>query len=289
MPRLPENLLRCPVCAGRLEPSGSGRTLGCTTGHRFDAARQGYFNLLTGRGTAFQPDTPVMVQARSDFLGAGHYGPLQTAVGDLAQRHVPDPRVILDAGAGTGYYVAELQRRHPGAALVALDISKFALRRAASILGDGVCLVWDVWRTLPVRDAAVDVMINIFAPRNPDEFQRVLAPEGVLLVVTPLPGHLAEIADDAGLLAVRPDKADGVATSLAGLFEEVEAVAVGYTLQLSPTDIYNVALMGPAGHHLVAPDLAAGLVEFPERTAVSARFTVQVFRRSAGSPTLADG
>ncbi|MHA7293953.1 putative RNA methyltransferase [Arthrobacter sp. HLT1-21] len=288
MPRLPEDLLRCPVCAGQLELSEAGRTLACAAGHRFDAAKQGYFNLLTGRGTAFQPDTAVMVQARSDFLGAGHYRPLQTAVADLAQRHAPHPRVILDAGAGTGYYLAELHRRHPGAAVVALDISKFALRRAAGTLDAGVCLVWDVWRTLPVRDAAVDMMINIFAPRNPEEFHRVLTPGGVLLVVTPLPGHLAEIADDAGLLAVRPDKAEGVAITLAGLFEEVEMATVDTTVQLSPTDIYNVALMGPAGHHLAAPDLVAGLAGFPERTATSARFTVQVFRRPPGPERLAD-
>ena len=288
MPRLPDDLLSCPVCAAGLELLTAGQTLGCSDGHRFDAAKQGYFNLLTGRGTAFQPDTAQMVQARADFLGADHYGPLQAAVADLAQRHAPHPRVILDAGAGTGYYLAELQRRHPGAALVALDLSKFALRRAAGVLGDGVCLVWDVWRTLPVRDAAVDVMINIFAPRNPTEFHRVLTPGGVLLVVTPLPGHLAEIADDAGLLAVRPDKAEGVATTLAGLFDEVDAVSVDYTLQLSPTDIYNVALMGPAGHHLSARDLTAGLAGFPGRTAASASFTVQVFRRSAGPSRLAD-
>lgn len=288
MPRFPEDLLRCPVCAGRLELLEARRTLGCEARHRFDAAKQGYFNLLTGRGTAFQPDTAEMVRARTDFLAAGHYSPLQTAVADLAQRHAPSPRVILDAGAGTGYYLAELQRRHPGAAVVALDISKFALRRAAGILGDGVCLVWDVWRILPVRDASVDVMINIFAPRNAGEFHRVLSPGGVLVVVTPLPGHLAEIADAGGLLAVPPDKADGVATTLAGLFEELEAISLDYILQLSPTDSYNVALMGPAGHHLVAPDLAARLAGFPERTAASARFTVQVFRRSAGPPRLAD-
>jgi len=249
-------------------------------GHRFDAAKQGYFNLLTGKGTPFQPDTSPMVQARSDFLGAGHYGQLQRAVADAVQRHIAHPRIILDAGAGTGYYLAGLERRYPASSLVALDISKFALRRAAGLIDAGICLVWDVWRTLPVQDGQVDVIVNIFAPRNPEEFFRVLKPGGVLLVVTPLPGHLEEIAGEARLLEVRPDKAAGVTTALAGSFHETESVIVDYSLTLSHTDIYNVALMGPAGHHLVASELMARLTELPERTLASARFTVQVFRRS---------
>lgn len=279
MPRLPEDLLCCPVCAAPLELLDGAGALVCGVGHRFDAAKQGYFNLLTGRGTEFQSDTAVMVQARTDFLGAGHYDPLRTVVADLVQRHVAEPRAILDAGAGTGYYLAELKRRHPAAAVLALDISKFALRRAAGALRDGVCMVWDVWRRLPVRDAGVDVVLNVFAPRNPEEFHRVLSPGGVLVVVTPLPGHLAEIADDAGLLEVRPDKASGVATSLTGLFDEADSVTVELSLQLSRADIYHVALMGPAGHHLVPVDLWADVAVLPERTVASARFTIQVFRK----------
>lgn len=289
MPRLPENVLRCPVCAAALELSSGGRTLGCAAGHRFDAAKQGYFNLLTGRGTQFLPDTAAMVQARTDFLGAGHYDRLRDTVSALAQRQVVAPRVTLDAGAGTGYYLDGLRRGHPDSTLVALDISKFALRRAARLLDDdGVCLVWDVWRPLPIQDAVVDLLTNIFAPRNAQEFHRVLRPGGVLVVVTPLPGHLAEIADDAGLLEVPGDKAEGVSATLAGLFHEMEAEVVDYPLELSPADVYNAALMGPAGHHLEPAGLSERLAGLPDWTTARARFTVQVFGRSKGAATLAD-
>ncbi|MFD1214791.1 putative RNA methyltransferase, partial [Arthrobacter sp. GCM10027362] len=71
-------LLLCPVCAADMLPNGQRVAEGirCTQGHRFDGARQGYINLLTGRGTSFIPDTAAMVSARGAFLAAGHYAPL---------------------------------------------------------------------------------------------------------------------------------------------------------------------------------------------------------------------
>lgn len=42
----------CPVCEQSLGYTGTqDRTLSCDAGHRFDAAKQGYFNFLTGKGT----------------------------------------------------------------------------------------------------------------------------------------------------------------------------------------------------------------------------------------------
>lgn len=278
MPVIPANLLRCPVCSGPLEATGASTALACASGHRFDAAKQGYFNLLTGRGTEFRPDTAAMVEARSAFLGAGHYGALRNAIADGAQRHVPTPTLILDAGAGTGYYLEELHRRYPGVQSVALDISKYALRRAAKAVDDGVSLVWDVWRPLPLRSSSLDLMINVFAPRNPAEFHRVLTSGGVLLVVTPRPGHLAGIASAASLLGVPPGKAADVRSSLDGLFRQVDTVSVESTLRLSRTDVYHAALMGPAGHHLDRAALLARTALLPELSAVSACFTLQVFR-----------
>ncbi|MBD8043664.1 methyltransferase domain-containing protein [Arthrobacter sp. Sa2BUA2] len=277
MPSANNALLTCPVCQEALLPHRERRQLGCPSGHRFDAARQGYFNLLTGAGTKFQADSAGMVQARADFLTAGHYRPLAQGVAAMAEAAGPSP-VLVDAGAGTGYYLAETAHAVDASATVALDISKFALRRAAKALPRGYALVWDVWRRLPLADGAADAVLNIFAPRNPAEFRRVLRPGGILVVVTPLPGHLSEIRSLGGLLGIGPEKEERVAGSLGDGFAPDGSQHVEYSMALSRTDVRNAALMGPSAHHLDPAALEAALdgAAFPWN--VSAAFALQRFR-----------
>ncbi|MET1035256.1 MAG: putative RNA methyltransferase [Arthrobacter sp.] len=285
-PRIP---LRCPVCAGSLgRADGTARTLACAAGHRFDAARQGYFNLLAGKGTSFREDTGDMVAARADFLAAGHYAPLADAVAVEAARGVPtrngEAARILDAGAGTGYYLARVLAALEAAtgappAAVALDISRQAMRRAAKLPGT-TALVWDLWRPLPLEDGGVDVLLNVFAPRNGPEYRRVLAPGGVAVVVTPLPEHLAEASELLGLLAIAPGKEETVAASLGDGFELLGTRQVRAALRLSAADAVRLAVMGPAGHHLDAHALRRRVDAAHPPVAVTASFRVQTFRRT---------
>lgn len=280
-------LLACPNCGGDLEPDAARTRLSCPSGHRFDAAKQGYFNLLTGAGTKFKADTAPMVQARTDFLAAGHYEPLARRLASLAAgggTGTGSRPVVADAGAGTGYYLAKVQQETGASAAVALDISKFALRRAARALPDGVALVWDVWRRLPLADAAADVLLNVFAPRNPAEFRRVLAPGGSLLVVTPLPGHLREIRARTGMLEIAGEKETRVAHSLEPLFTAGPAQHLEYRMSLSRKDVENAVMMGPSAHHVDAGALGdmLGRLQFP--LPVSAAFSLQEFRAAAPGP-----
>ncbi len=249
----------------------------CPAGHSFDAAKQGYFNFLTGKGTVFEADSADMVAARFDFLSAGHYQPLAEAVADLASGFLAGPGpAVLDAGTGTGHYLRALLDRVPAAA-VGLDISKFALRRAARLNPEAVNLVADVWQPLPLADNAVDVVTVVFAPRNAAEFARVLRPGGRLVVVTPRPGHLAEIAGQTGMLGIEPAKDERLTASLAGHFQSRPGRELDLALDLAPADVANLALMGPAGHHLDRGALSARVAGLPPRTAVSARFRISVF------------
>lgn len=277
--------LNCPLCAGPLATTDSGeRVLSCPAGHRYDAAKQGYFNLLTGRGTSFREDSASMVQARAAFLAAGHYSALAQALSQEAQAAVPQrlPR-LLDAGAGTGYYLdavatglATSRGDRPPA--LALDISRHAMRRAAK-LPRTRALVWDLWRPLPVADAAVDVLLNVFAPRNGAEFARVLSPGGLALVATPLPGHLAEARGPLDLLAIAAGKHESVAAAMGPEFETTQTREIRSELRLSADDAVRLATMGPAGHHHDEVSTRERLQRHPIPDIVSAAFRLQVFRR----------
>lgn len=278
MPSDTVHLLLCPVCRQALSfGAGELRTLKCTAGHSFDAARQGYFNFLVGRGTAFEADSADMVAARSDFLSHGHYDGLALAIADTAAPALAATNAaVLDAGTGTGHYLRAILDRFPASA-IGLDISKFALRRAARLNPDAINIVCDVWQPLPLADGAVDVVTVVFAPRNPAEFARVLRPGGRLIVVTPRPGHLAEVAGTTGMLGLEPAKEERLAASMDGAFIELATRELDLDLSLPAVDVVNLALMGPAGHHLdrsALPDLLASL---PSRTNVSARFRITAF------------
>src|ERR1700728_91607 len=80
-----------------------------------------------------------------------------------------DPRVVLDAGAGTGHASRALKRRYPRAQVLAVD-SAFGMLRAAAgqqswfrpfarICADAV--------RLPLKDASVDLILaNFLLPWN---------------------------------------------------------------------------------------------------------------------------
>lgn len=77
-------MLICPLCSAALGEVDNG--VACPAGHRFDRARQGYLNLLpVQHKKSLDPgDNAAMVEARRQFLGAGHYAPLARRLAELA-------------------------------------------------------------------------------------------------------------------------------------------------------------------------------------------------------------
>ncbi|MCW4464881.1 methyltransferase domain-containing protein [Glutamicibacter sp. MNS18] len=243
----------CPHCQQFLDRDPARRnSLACPDGHRFDAAKQGYFNFLTGKGTNFTEDSAGMVAARDAFQARHHYRPLATAITLAATEATATPYRILDAGAGTGYYLGVLIDALAGndTEALALDISRYAMRRAAKVRRT-TAVVWDVWRRLPTADASRDVVLNCFAPHNADEFRRVLAPGGVCLVVTALPEHLEQVRSPLGMLGIGQDKESQLVSRFADTgLELTGSRELRYPMQLDTEDLFNLAFMGPAGHHL---------------------------------------
>jgi malonyl-CoA O-methyltransferase len=111
------------------------------------------------------------------------------------------PRVVLDAGAGTGEACRALKARYPKARVLAVDSALGMLRAAAarrSWFRPFFALGADAAR-LPLADGSVDLVLsNFMLPWcEPDavfaEFRRVLAPRGFLTFSSLGPDTLKEL------------------------------------------------------------------------------------------------
>ncbi|SCF37268.1 23S rRNA m(1)G-748 methyltransferase [Micromonospora viridifaciens] len=293
--------LRCPVCGEPLAETtaGTARALRCPRRHSFDIARQGYVNLLAGRAP-HTGDSAEMVAARADFLAAGHYETVAAALaataaeivdktpvapGEAASAHGARRRaagnpypLVVDAGAGTGWYLAAVLAALPDAVGLALDVAKPALRRAARAHPRAAAALADTWQRLPLADHSAALLLNVFAPRNGPEFHRVLDPAGALLVVTPAADHLTELVDALDLLRVDPAKADRVAGSLSAHFTEESAGEHRARLALRRTEVATLVGMGPSAWHTDPARLAERITALPEPVPVTLAVRIGVHR-----------
>lgn len=272
--------LRCPTCRGPFAADGEGaaRTLRCPTGHSFDVARQGHVDLTAGR-VGHSGDSPEMVAARDDFLRRGHFSLIGAELARTAREHLPpDGPFVVDAGAGTGSYLAAVLDRLPGAAGLALDISKAAVRRAARAHPAAAAVRCDTWRGLPVADDSAGLVLNVFAPRNGAEFARILHADGALIVVTPLPEHLGELVAALRLLTVDPAKQDRIDATLGRRFDEVSRRTLRQQLVLTREDVAAVVRMGPSSWHADPSALTTAIAALPEPMNATLAVRLAVYR-----------
>ena len=120
----------CPVCGLPLKDGAIKQKI-CPRGHSFDRAKEGYINLLVGGKAGNHGDNREMVDARRSFLALGHYRPLAERIKEHALAATPKGGVVLDLGAGEGYYTATvadaIYNRDGNANIMAIDISKDAV------------------------------------------------------------------------------------------------------------------------------------------------------------------
>jgi 23S rRNA (guanine745-N1)-methyltransferase len=271
--------LRCPVCRQPLGEIGSVRALRCSLGHTFDIAKQGYVTLLAGRAP-HPGDSADMIAAREEFLGGGHYDVIIRAVTAAAVRHLPATTaapLIVDAGGGTGRYLAAVLDAVPDAVGLAVDVSKAALRRAARAHPRGESALADTWRGLPLADGSTAVLLNVFAPRNGPEFRRILRPDGVLVVATPEPDHLVELVTALDLLEVDPVKADRIAAGLRGHFAPGPAEVHRVRLDLPSPAARALVAMGPSARHTGPDQVAHRLAGLPDPVTVTVAVRLAVY------------
>ena len=277
--------LACPYCGAGLTRTGSA--LHCARGHAFNVARQGYASLLPKKAHGEGGDTAAMVQARTDFLAAGHFADLAAEVADTAAEALAAAAAdgagagcVVESGAGTGYYLARVLDALPGRVGIALDRSRYALRRAARAHERIGAVACDVWRRLPVTTTAAVLALDVFAPRNGAELRRILNPAGRLVVVTPDDDHLRELAGALGLLSVDERKQERLAEKLGPYFDLTSRRDYQARLELGQADILAAAQMGPAAWHAGEADLAARVRSLPEQMTATVSVRVSVFRPS---------
>ena len=180
----------CPICQENLTLVET--SFKCCNRHSFDLAKFGYINLEPQIKQSANYDKENF-QNRQQILEAGFYQAILEAVSDLLSNS-KNAKTILDIGCGEGFYSRKLQERHPDKTFYAFDISKDSVQIAAKSEPNWAVnwFVGDLAR-LPIKDASMDILLDIFSPANYGEFRRVLSKDGILIKVIPTKNHLKEI------------------------------------------------------------------------------------------------
>ena len=187
---------RCPNCKSLLQVKET-HALTCENGHSFDRAKQGYYNLLlANKKSSKDPgDNACMGNARHQFLIKGYYAPLAEKLSDFVRKALPSEgeATVLDCGCGEGYYSRLINELidNTQASLYGIDISKHAIKKAASITPQHLAVASSY--DIPLPDHSIDVAFSVFAPFSEQEMKRILKPDGTLVRVLPGPKHLIEL------------------------------------------------------------------------------------------------
>ena len=180
----------CPICQENLTLLETN--FKCCNRHSFNLAKFGYVNLAPQIKQSANYDKENF-QNRQQILEAGFYQAILDAVSDLLASS-KTTITILDIGCGEGFYSRKLQESHSEKTFYAFDISKDSVQIAAKSEPNWAVnwFVGDLAR-LPIKDASMDILLDIFSPANYGEFRRVLSKDGILIKVIPTENHLKEI------------------------------------------------------------------------------------------------
>ncbi|MEM7131365.1 MAG: putative RNA methyltransferase [Chloroflexota bacterium] len=297
--------LLCPICREAL--TWGAHRLTCSSGHHFDRAREGYVNLLQLKRTPkFMGDSKVMLRARRSFLAQGHYAPLMAKMATLINGHIARPMVgterseraytLCDIGCGEGSYTNYVARhidnilvgdvggknekgKKNGVTAVGMDMAKEAVRMAAKSHPCRYFFVADVNQPLLLANQSVDLILNIFAPRNASEFARVLHHDGLLFMVIPAPDHLESLRSRFSLLSIQSDKAGYVIQQMASAgLQLVSKCPLSFSMRLSAQSLLDLIQMTPNQRHL-GEDAKALVDTIDAPFSTTASFQLMVFAR----------
>jgi 23S rRNA (guanine745-N1)-methyltransferase len=196
------------------------------------------------------------VRARRRLLETGVYAPILAELVRLIADPARPASTVVDAGCGTGYHLAGVMEALPAARGLGLDSSTYALRAAARAHPRAAAIACDLFGPIPVASASVGLVLDVFAPRNPAEFRRVLLPDGMLVVTRPTDRHLAQLRRDVKrMVGIDPEKEERLKRTLDPYFEATRTVSTEYTARLTPAEAADLVIMTPSGRHVTSDDL----------------------------------
>jgi 23S rRNA (guanine745-N1)-methyltransferase len=284
-------VLRCPACAEALE--WGEKECRCANGHTFDLAKEGYANLLLShqRRSNHPGDDDNMIQARRRFFDSGVFDPLTNLIlnSSFITHHSQTPKPthsithptlsLLDCGCGEGHSLGTLSESLSGQ-FFGVDVSKEAVRCAAKRYKKAKWIVANGMRTLPFADRSLDVILSVLAPRNPEEFARILKPDGALILGVPGPNHLIELRSRLSTNAADfEEKADEAAAKCAPYFTETNRELLSYEQTLNATQIADLIQMTPI-FWCSSPEAKASVQQFDHLT-VTISFVLITLQRPA--------
>lgn len=283
-------ILQCPVCRNPLLNSADGYQ--CSHNHTFDAAREGYVNLLLAhKKNSKQPgDGKDMLLSRRRFLDLGLYNRVSDRINEavsacLTGRANVPPCNILDAGCGEGFYLQRLKDRLGQGPLAAagveyygIDISKEAVRMATrrdKAMNWFVASVMD----LPFAASSFDLVLNVFSPARYREFARVLRQDGSVLIVSPGPKHLNGLRQ-----IIYPELREHAVSTISEEVKELFTLSserrVHYPLELKSREaVMDLLSMTPYFWHIDLRTKAK--VEALDRLATDVDVEIRVFRKNS--------
>jgi len=220
-----------------------------------------------------------MLAARHRVLESGLFEPLtRSLTAQLLDAGLEGQGgLVVDLGCGTGHYLDRTLEALPKMSGIGLDNSKQAARQAAVRHPRAAGVVADVWDFIPVRDDAATLILDLFAPRNPAEMERVAAPGGLIVVVTAGEGHLHELAEPFSMISVDRAKSKRLNQGFGHLDAIVREQAVEWEMDLFRSEVEDIVAMGPSGGRLDEDELAAAIARLPKRSRVSGRALISVF------------
>jgi 23S rRNA (guanine745-N1)-methyltransferase len=176
-----------------------------------------------------------MALARRRLYEAGYHAPLLAALAAA----VPADANVLDVGCGEGSALLALSRQVP---LVAhgTDISAPAVDLAARALPEALWTVANADRFLPYASGAFNRVLSLTARLNPEEFRRVLEPDGRLLVAVPGEDDLVELREAVLGEGVRRSRWERAREELAPLFTLESHQEVRWRIELGPGSLRDL-------------------------------------------------